>query len=159
MGIRCSSFLPQIFLWRFSFCISNNKVTDLGLISGKQFFRIRSFKNNKDTFCESFCELGFMPKDIIVPTEECVSGACVSTSAGLFFGIKRYNNDEIILCGYSGDEYRYSRTDKKSERFTLEVSLNQTYYLSGGNYKAIMIHLRCDRHEIVIFYIFFFPIQ
>ncbi len=99
--------------------ISNSKATDLGLFTGKQFFRIRNYRDNEDAFCSSFCELGFIPKDIVIPTVECVSGACVNTSAGLFFGVKRYNNDEIILCGCGGDEYRYSRTDEKLERFTL----------------------------------------
>ncbi len=100
--------------------ISNNKVTDLGLLSGNQFFRIRNYKDNTDKFCNSFCEFGFMPKDILTPTEDCVSGKCINTNSGLFFGIKRYTNDEIVLCGCGDDEYRYSRIDKKLEVFTLE---------------------------------------
>ncbi len=99
--------------------ISHNKVTELGLLCANQFFRIRNYGDNTEKFCNSFCELGFIPKNIAVPTEECVGGKCVDTSAGLFFGIKRYTNDEIVLCGCGDDEYRYSRTDKKLERLTL----------------------------------------
>ncbi len=100
--------------------ISNNKVTDLGLLAGNQFFRIRNYKDNTEKFCSSFCDLGYVPTDMLTPTEECVSGKCIHTSAGLFFGIKRYTNDEIILYGCGDDEYRYSRTDKKLEGFTLQ---------------------------------------
>ncbi len=95
--------------------ISYNKVTEFGLLSGNQFFRIRNYQDNTEKFCRSYCNLGHMSKDIIIPTAECIGGKCVNTSVGLFFGIKRYTDDEIILCGCGGDEYRYSRTDKKLE--------------------------------------------
>lgn len=99
--------------------ISFNTVTELGLLGGQQFFRIRNYRDNKEKFCQSHCELGLMPKGVKIPTDECISGRCVNTSEGLFFGIKRYTDDEIVLCGCGGDEYRYSRLDKKLERLSL----------------------------------------
>ncbi len=98
--------------------ISHNTVTDLGLLAGRQFFRIRNYRDNTAPFCGAFCELGSLLPDIPIPTMECVGSACVNTSAGLFFGVKRYTDDEIILCGCNGDEYRYSGTDKKLEKLT-----------------------------------------
>ncbi len=99
---------------------SFNRVTELGLFCGNQFFRIRNYGDNSKAFCNSFCELGCTPSDAVIPTAECVGGSCVNTSAGLFFGIKRYSDDEIVLCGCGGDEYRYSRCDRKLEWLALE---------------------------------------
>lgn len=99
--------------------ISNNVVTELGLFAGKQFFRIRNYKDNSDRFCESYCNLGVTVDDIIIPTSECVGGKCVNTSKGYFFGIKRYNDNEIVLVGCGDDEYHYSRLDKKLEILSL----------------------------------------
>ncbi len=98
--------------------ISFNTATEMGLLCGKQFFRIRNYRENTDAFCESFANLGLMPEETVVSTEECVGGNCTNTSRGLFCGVKRYSGDEIVLCGCGGDEYRYSRKDTMLERFT-----------------------------------------
>ncbi len=100
--------------------ISLNRVTELGLLAGKQSFRIRNYKDNTEPFCGAFCELGQLSASSPVPTAECVGNTCVQTGEGLFFGVKRYTNDEIVLCGCGGDEYRYTRTEPKLERLLLE---------------------------------------
>ncbi len=98
--------------------ISFNTTTEMGLLCGKQFFRIRNYRDNTEVFCESYADLGLMPEETVVSTAECVGGGCLNTSQGLFCGVKRYSEDEIVLCGCGGDEYRYSRLDGMLERFT-----------------------------------------
>lgn len=101
--------------------ISFNTTTEMGLLCGKQFFRIRNYRENTDVFCSSYANLGLrMPEKTEILTGECVGGSCSNTSQGLFFGVKRYSGDEIVLCGCGGDEYRYSRKDTVLERFTLK---------------------------------------
>ncbi len=99
--------------------ISYNVTSELGLLCGKQFFRIRHYRDNAEPFCHSYCNLGLMmPTFLTVSTAECVSGSCTTTSQGMFCGIKRYTNDEIVLCGCGGDEYVYARLAPKLERYS-----------------------------------------
>lgn len=88
-----------------------------GLFGGRQYFRLRNFGDNSEPFCGFFCHLG---NDITVPTVPemtCDANACIVTDNGIFWTVKRYSNDEIILHGCGDDEYVYRRQDEKSEYF------------------------------------------
>ncbi len=97
--------------------ISYNIPIEFGLFSGGQFFRIRSYKDNSEPFCSTVCNLGTRYQSVEIPTEECLSGQCVNTSKGLFWGVKKYDDDLIVLHGCGDDEYIYSRKDRADERF------------------------------------------
>ncbi len=99
--------------------ISYNIPTELGLLSGAQYFRIRNYKDNSEPFCTFYTHLGYKIKKQNFPLSECLSGKCVQTSIGLFWGVKRYNDNEIVLQGCGEDEYYYHRNTKALERFTL----------------------------------------
>ncbi len=98
--------------------ISYNISTEVGLLSGAQYFRIRNYKDNSEPFCSFHTDLGYKLKKQVLPLNECVSGKCVQTSKGLFFGVKRYNDNEIVLYGCGDDEYHYHRNTEAIERFT-----------------------------------------
>ncbi len=97
---------------------SYNIAFDLGMFGGKQFFRIRSYKDNSEKWCRFACDFSYEPKDIKIPTEECELGKCRETSKGFMWCVKRYNDDEIVLQGCGDDEYTYRREDKRTEQFT-----------------------------------------
>ena len=97
---------------------SYNIVFDLGLFSGKQFFRIRNFSDNREPWCGFSCDFSCEPTEIAIPTGECELGKCVQTSKGLMWCVKRYTDDEIVLQGCGDDEYIYRRTEKRTEQFT-----------------------------------------
>lgn len=96
---------------------SYNLVFDLGLFSGKQFFRIRNYKDNREPWCGCGCDFSCELPKIAIPTGECALGKCVQTSKGLMWCIKRYTDDEIVLQGCGEDEYIYRRTEKRTEQF------------------------------------------
>lgn len=96
---------------------SVNVPDDNGMFGGGQYFRFRNFDDNSASFCRFVCNLG---KDITVPSIPeltCESGACIVTNKGLYWPVKRFTNDEIVLHGCDGDEYVYSRNNPKSEFF------------------------------------------
>ena len=97
--------------------ISYNTVFDLGLFCGKQFFRIRHYKDNSEKFCSFFCDFSCEAEELKIPTEEFALGKCVQTPKGLMCCIKRYTDDEIVLYGCGDDEYKYNRNEKRMERF------------------------------------------
>ena len=96
---------------------SYNKVFDLGMFSGGQFFRIRNYKNNSQPWCGFQCDFSFEDRQINIPINECELGKCIQSSKGLMWCIKRYTDDEIVLQGCGDDEYTYKRTDRRTETF------------------------------------------
>ncbi len=98
--------------------ISFNVPTDMGLFCGKQIFRIRHYQDNTAPFCAFFASLGTRAEPVSIPTEECLSGRCANTSQGVFCGVKRYSDSEIVLAGCGGDEYVYRADEPSLERLT-----------------------------------------
>ena len=98
---------------------SYNIVFDLGLFGGRQFFRIRNYKDNSEDFCGFQCDFSYEAREIKIPTEQCELGKSLQTSNGLMWCVKRYSDDEIVLQGCGDDEYTYSRTDKRCEQFAV----------------------------------------
>lgn len=96
---------------------SYNIVFDLGLFGGGQFFRIRNYKDNRESWCGFHCDFSCEAKDIKIPTEQCELGKCHMTTKGLMWCVKRYTEDEIVLQGCGDDEYTYRRDDKRTEQF------------------------------------------
>lgn len=99
---------------------SYNIVFDLGLFGGGQFFRIRNYKDNSESWCGTYCDFSYEFDNFDIPTGQCELGRCLETSNGLMWCIKRYSDDEIVLQGCGEDEYIYSRTTKRTERFIKE---------------------------------------
>ena len=98
---------------------SYNIVFDIGLFGGRQFFRIRNYKDNREEFCGFSCEFSYEAKNITIPIEQCLPGKCTRTDQGLAWAVKRYTDDEIVLQGCGDDEYKYRRLDQRDERFML----------------------------------------
>jgi len=96
---------------------SYNIVFDLGLFGGRQFFRIRNHKDNREPWCGCNCDFSCELQEIVIPTNECELGKCLNTSKGLMWCVKRYTDDEIVLQGCGNDEYIYRRTEKRTEHF------------------------------------------
>ncbi len=104
---------------------SNNRVFDLGLICGAQYFRLRNYDDNDKPFCAFYADLGYEPAYIKIPAAEVnTTDACSvrNSSAGrvggsgLIFFVKRYSDDTIILAGCGGDEYVYNRDGAYCEK-------------------------------------------
>ncbi|MBR3764025.1 MAG: helix-turn-helix transcriptional regulator [Clostridia bacterium] len=96
---------------------SFNQPFDMGLMSGGQYFRIRSEGDNSAPYCGIFSDFSYMPKPFDIPTEELQPGMCVSTSRGLMWCVKRYHDEQIVLQGCGDDEYIYRRGDRRMERY------------------------------------------
>lgn len=99
--------------------ISYNFPFDLGMLGGRQFFRIRNYKDNSQPWCRFFSNLGYecSENNIEIPTDKCELGKCVNTDQGIVWGLKRYTNDQIVLQGCGEDEYFFGREDKRTEIF------------------------------------------
>lgn len=85
-------------------CASYDEPFDLGLRGGRQNFRIRNYNDNidnKESWCNSWYNFNTDLKDREYTIE---------------WLVKRYTDDEIILNGCSGDEYKYYRNSEYSER-------------------------------------------
>lgn len=104
--------------------ISYNVPFDLGIMGGRQFFRIRNYKDNSEPWCQFFSNLGYEYNPVEIPVEECRMGECVRSRQGyLLWCLKRYTEDEIVLQGCGSDEYTYRRVCERDEVFTnLSVS-------------------------------------
>ena len=96
---------------------SYNAAFDLGLMGGRQFFRIRNYRDNGEPWCRFHADFDctFTPTE--VPTEACELGKCVRTRQGYLWCVKRYTDEEIVLQGCGEDEYVYRRGDGRTERF------------------------------------------
>lgn len=88
-----------------------------GMFGSGQYFRIRNFADNSKPFCRFHAELGGDINITEVAKVECESGQCTVTENGLYWPLKSYTDDHIILCGCGGDEYHYVREPKRSEYF------------------------------------------
>ncbi len=95
---------------------SQNKVFDLGLFAGMQYFRIRNYADNTLPFCVSHASFTKKRKNIKIPLEQCRYGECVQTKEGLLFCVKRYQDTEIVLQGCGDDEYIYVKDEPFAER-------------------------------------------
>lgn len=99
--------------------ISYNIPFDLGIFGGRQFFRIRNYKDNSQPWCRFFSDLGYEynEADLTIPINQCELGKCVQTEQGFVWGLKRYTEDQIVLQGCGDDEYSYGRKEKRTESF------------------------------------------
>ncbi len=87
-------------------CASFNEPFDLGMRGGIQNFRIRNFNGNipnKDSWCNSW--YNFINNYENQEKEYTIEWL-----------VKSYTDDEIILRGCSGDEYRYIRNSNYDEK-------------------------------------------
>ena len=96
---------------------SYNTVFDLGLYGGGQFFRIRSYKDNSERFCRFYSDFSYEYSEPEIPTDKIEFGKCILDSSRYMWCLKRYTDDEIVLQGCGDDEYKYSRSDRRCERF------------------------------------------
>jgi hypothetical protein len=88
-----------------------------GMLGGNQYFRLRNYADNSQPFCRFFCNIGDKINVINFNDIVCESGKCSNTSQGLFWPVKRYSDNEIVLDGCGGDEYVYRKDNSKSEFF------------------------------------------
>ncbi len=98
---------------------SINILYDNGLFGSNQYFRLRNFADNSQPYCRFHCNIGGnIETTKEVPEIICRSERCISTGDGLFWPVKRYNDNEIVLDGCGGDEYIFKRNTHKSEYFS-----------------------------------------
>jgi hypothetical protein len=90
---------------------------DGGMFGSGQYFRFRNFGDNSKPFCRFHCDLGKEANVREVPKTVCESGKCTSTAQGLYWPVKRFDDNEIVLDGCGGAEYTYRNDSKKSEFF------------------------------------------
>lgn len=90
---------------------------DEGMFGGVQYFRIRNYADNSAPYCGFECSIGMPIDQKEVKKIQCESGKCASTPDGLYWPVKRYDEEEIVLAGCGGDEYIYNRNQEKSEYF------------------------------------------
>lgn len=92
---------------------------EMGIMGGRQFFRIRNYGDNSYPWCRFFCRLGCEYNEVDVPVEKCELGKTVCTEDGyLLWGLKRYTDDTIVLEGCGGDEYIYRKDAEREEQFS-----------------------------------------
>lgn len=84
-------------------CASYDEPFDLGMRGGLQNFRIRSYDDCKESWCYSRYDFitNYENQEKEYPIE---------------WLVKRYTDDEIILNGCSGDEYKYTRNSNYDEK-------------------------------------------
>ena len=99
---------------------SYNIVFDLGLFGGRQYFRIRNYKDSSENFCRFSCGFTHEAKEVKIPTDQCELGKCSLTDKRLAWMVKRYTDDTIVLQCCGDDEYTYRREDRHDERFVPE---------------------------------------
>ncbi len=82
-----------------------------GLFGQGQYFRLRNFGDNSAPFCAFFADLGGDAAWRPVPKLVCENGDCTNTDDGIYWPVKRFTDEEIVLAGCGGDEYVYYRRD------------------------------------------------
>lgn len=97
--------------------ISYNVPFEKGLFGGGQYFRIRDYKDNEAPFCWWVCNLGDRIKHVDFDKNIPASDQCIINEQGIYWLLKSYTDDEIVLQGCGGDEYRYHRNKKMIEYF------------------------------------------
>jgi hypothetical protein len=90
-----------------------------GMVGGNQYFRIRNYGDNSEPWCQKFCNLGWEKVyDREIDESLFTAGVCNITQGGdIYWGVKSWNSEVIILEGCDGDEYTYMRDAAMSERF------------------------------------------
>lgn len=99
---------------------SVNIPLDNGMLGSGQYFRIRNYGENTQPFCSFFCDLGNKLSESEAYTFKCETGKCMQTPQGIFWPVKHYDDNMIVLSGCGGDEYRYERNSNRSEYFYVE---------------------------------------
>lgn len=98
---------------------SYNISFDTGMLGGGQYFRIRNYQDNTAPFCGFACDFSYTYSPVDVSDKflrnECKDGKCTQTAHGIFGGVKRYTDDEIVLQGCGDDEYIYSQNTNAEE--------------------------------------------
>ncbi len=98
--------------------ISYNIPFELGLRSYGQFFRLRNFGDNSESFCGFRCDFSYrMPEEEEGVDYVELGGNTNGRCGYLCWFVKRYKNEEIVLDGCGGEEYVFRRNDGKMERF------------------------------------------
>lgn len=87
-------------------CASFNEPFDLGMRGGIQTFRIRNY-NGDIANKESWCNSGY---NFITDYDNQEKEYTIE------WLVKKYSDDEIILSGCSGDEYKYTRNSNYDEK-------------------------------------------
>lgn len=90
-----------------------------GMYRQAQYFRLRNLGDNSAPFCGFYAELGQSADWRHAPEIHCENGDCTTTEDGIYWPVKRFSDDEIVLAGCGGDEYVYLRTAEKTEWFGL----------------------------------------
>ena len=102
---------------------SYNIPLDTGMLGGGQYFRIRNYQDNKAPFCGFGCDFSYTRSSVDISDalikNECRNGKCVQTAHGIFWGVKRYSNDMIVLQGCGDDEYIYSKNVDAEEIYSI----------------------------------------
>ncbi len=117
--------LEYIFMIRNENCniycgASINIPCEEGLFGRGQYFRIRNYGDNSQPFCQFGCNLGKAITLVKTPVFICESGTCTTTEQGIYWPVKRFNDNEIVLNGCGGEEYVYTRYNQsRSEYFAL----------------------------------------
>lgn len=88
-----------------------------GMFGSGQYFRFRNFADNSAPYCGFGCRLGKPISKREVQKVTCESGTCTITEQGLYWPLKRYTEEEIVLGGCGGEEYIYYRNGNKDEYF------------------------------------------
>lgn len=97
--------------------ISLNIPFEKGLFGGGQYFRIRDYNDNSAPFCWWICNLGNHIKKVEFDKNISNEGQCIISNEGIYWLLKSYTDDEIILQGCNGDEYKYYRNKNMIEYF------------------------------------------
>ena len=87
-------------------CVSYDEPFDLGMRGGIQNFRIRNY-NGDIANKESWCKSGY---NFITDYDNQEKEYTIE------WLVKKYSDDEIILSGCSGDEYKYTRNSNYDEK-------------------------------------------
>lgn len=97
---------------------SYNLPFELGVHSYGQFFRLRNYQDNSQDFCNCYFDFDYkMPKEIKELDYVKLGGNTDGESCGLYWFVKRYSEDEIVLDGCGPDEYIYRKDECQYERF------------------------------------------
>ena len=98
--------------------ISYNIPFELGLRSYGQFYRLRNFGDNSESYCKFYCDFSYQMPEQEEGMDYVTFGENTFDSCryNCWF-VKRYKNEEIVLDGCGKDEYIYRKNTWKLERF------------------------------------------
>lgn len=99
---------------------SYNLPFELGLKSYGQFFRLRNYKDNTEGYCSFHYDFDYqMPgEELSLHFEDIKIGQAENDSRGfMYWFVKRYGEEEIVLAGCGSDEYVFRKDTAKLEYF------------------------------------------